>query len=359
MRRFLPTVIAVVIAVIFSVYQRDVLADIFSRLAQIHPLGFLPLAAAGLTMVVARAIFLRACSPGITLKNAITADQSALAAGYGIALGGGAVGTGLRIHMFTRWGLSPQSIAASIVTTAVVPSFTTWGLPIVTLFPLVVAGEADNIENIVFITAISLVLISIIFWFLALRGEVLFRITGRIGTRLQRLLLRWLPRRFTKTRNAVLRANPHFFSAELRTSILSLLRQQGPRILGASVLTLAAAFFCLWTSATLFGAEGLSIYEMLVAFSLVRVLIAVSPIPGAAGIAELGLIALLERSGVSALDATGTTLLYRFVTWFMPIVVGTVLWWRYTHSPKESLNGQIRHDSSQHKDSGGSIPLHG
>lgn len=121
MRRLLPTVIALVIAVIFSVYQRDVLGDIFSRLTHIHPLGFLPLAAAALGMVLARATFLRACSPGVSLRNAITADQSALAAGYGIALGGGAVGTGLRIHMFSRWGLSSQSIGASIVATAVVP----------------------------------------------------------------------------------------------------------------------------------------------------------------------------------------------------------------------------------------------
>lgn len=359
MRRFLPTIIAVVIAVVFSVSQRDVLSDILSRLTHIHPLGFLPLAAAGVAMVVARGSFLRACSPGITLKNAITADQSALAAGYGIALGGGAVGTGLRIHMFTRWGLAPQPVAASIVATAVVPSFTTWGLPIVTLFPSVLTGDADSIELLVFVTAITLVIVSVIFWWFALRSEFLFRLTGRIGFAMQRLALRRLPQRLSKIRNVITRSDPHFFSAELRLSIISLLRQRGLHIFSASTFTLCAAFFCLWTSATLFGAENLSLYEMLVAFSLVRVLIAVSPIPGAAGIAELGLIALLERNGVSVLDATGTTLLYRFLTWFMPIVIGTVLWWRYTHSPKESQHGQIRYNSSQHEDSGGSLPLHG
>lgn len=359
MRRLLPTVIALVIAVVFSVYQRDVLGDIFSRLTDIHPLGYLPLAAAGLVMIVARATFLRSCSPGVTLRNAITADQSALAAGYGIALGGGAVGTALRIHMFTRWGLPSQRIGASIVATAVVPSFTTWGLPIITLFPLILKGEADNIEQVVFFTAITLVIVSLVFWACALRSEFLFTLTGRIGATLQKLAIRRLPQRLHRVRQSIALANPRFFSAELRKSIITLLRQRGFHIFGSSALTLTAAFFCLWTSATLFGAENLSLYEMLVAFSLVRVLIAVSPIPGAAGIAELGLIALLERSGVSALDATGTTLLYRFVTWFMPIVVGTVLWWRYTHSPKESQNGQIHHNSSQHEDSGRGIPLHG
>ena len=48
------------------------------------------------------------------------------------------------------------------------------------------------------------------------------------------------------------------------------------------------------------------------------------------GLAELGLIVLLENAGLSKFDATGTTILYRVVTWFVPIVVGTACWWRYS-----------------------------
>jgi uncharacterized membrane protein YbhN (UPF0104 family) len=123
--------------------------------------------------------------------------------------------------------------------------------------------------------------------------------------------------------------------------------------------TLLAGFTCLAVSAHVFGAQGLTIYEALIAFSLVRVLIALSPIPGAAGIAELGLIALLERAGVSLLDATGTTLLYRFLTWFVPIVVGTSLWWRYSHKRQETSHGPVHNNNQQLEDTRGSIPLHG
>jgi putative heme transporter len=62
------------------------------------------------------------------------------------------------------------------------------------------------------------------------------------------------------------------------------------------------------------------------------VVIALSPIPGAVGLAELGLIALLEQAGVSLIDATGTTLLYRFLTWFLPMIVGSLLWWQYSRT---------------------------
>ena len=68
-----------------------------------------------------------------------------------------------------------------------------------------------------------------------------------------------------------------------------------------------------------------------------RVVIALSPIPGGTGLAEVGLIVLLERAGVSTIDATGTTLLYRSLTWFLPIVVGSATWWRYNHARSVNL----------------------
>jgi hypothetical protein len=31
------------------------------------------------------------------------------------------------------------------------------------------------------------------------------------------------------------------------------------------------------------------------------------------------------------------TLLYRFITWFVPIVVGSATWWRYNHTRSANL----------------------
>lgn len=359
MRRFLPSLITVVIIAIFSVFQRDLLVDIFSRLGDIHPLGVVPLLGTGFTVVIARGLFLQACSPGIALRQAITADQSALAAGYGIALGGGAVGTAMRMHMFSRWSLSPSVIAASIVATAVLPSFTTWGLPIVVLFGAVITGNASTIETLAWSVGILLVSVSAIFWWVALRWKFVFTLVGKIGHFGREKLLRRLPKRMWRTRKILERTRPQSFTEELRLSLTALLRERGFLIFLSSTTTLAASFFCLWTSAELFGVTGLSITEALVAFSLIRVLIALSPIPGAVGIAELGLVALLEEAGLSTLDATGTTLLYRFLTWFLPIVVGTVLWWRYSHQRQEKNNGSIRDNNSQHEDPHRGLHLHG
>ena len=105
MRKAMGCLLILAIVVSLAVVQRSVLFDIWQRLIDLPVISFFPLAVAAVVMIVARGAFLAACSPGINLRHAITADQTALAAGYGIALGGGLVGTGTRIHMFTRWGL--------------------------------------------------------------------------------------------------------------------------------------------------------------------------------------------------------------------------------------------------------------
>jgi uncharacterized protein (TIRG00374 family) len=105
--------------------------------------------------------------------------------------------------------------------------------------------------------------------------------------------------------------------------------------------------------------QGLTFREALVSFALVRVVIALSPIPGGTGLAELGLIALLEKAGVSTIDATGATLLYRFLTWFLPMIVGTVCWWRYSHQGQEKPHGTVRGNDSEFEDTSRGIRLHG
>ena len=141
MRKATAPIVTLVIALTFVFFQREILADIWQRLIDLPRFALLPLALAGAVMVIARGYFLTACSPGVSLRQAVMTDQSALAAGYAIVVGGGVVGTGMRIRMFNSWGIAHLTIASSIIATAVVPSFTTWGLPICKLTFINVADE--------------------------------------------------------------------------------------------------------------------------------------------------------------------------------------------------------------------------
>ena len=337
MRKALAPILILAILGTLGVFQREVLADIFARLVELPRIRLVPLALAGMAMVCARGFFLRACSPGVTLRQAVMTDQSALAAGYGIVLGGGAVGTGMRIHMFTNWGIAHLTIASSIIATAVVPSFTTWGLPSLLLIGPALRGTATTEQTLAVAVGVPLIIVSIIFWWLALRSSTLFSAVGRFTGALRSYLLRKIPLRFSKARAVVERTQPLAFSIEMRDDLVRLLRQRWALIFTASISTLAAGFTCMWTSSVVFNVEGLTFREALIAFSLVRVVIALSPIPGGTGLAEVGLIVLLERAGVSTVDATGMTLLYRFLTWFSPIIVGSATWWRYNHARSVNL----------------------
>ena len=332
MRKALAPILILAIIGTLGVFQREILADIFARLMDLPRIRLVPLALAAMAMVSARGFFLSACSPGVTLRQAIMADQAALAAGYGIVLGGGAVGTGMRIHMFTTWGIAHLTIASSIIATAVVPSFTTWGLPSLLLVGPVLGGTASSEQILAVAVGIPLIIVSFVFWWLALRSSTLFSTVGRFTGSVRSYLLRKIPLRFSTAQAAVERTQPLAFSIEMRDDVVRLLRGRWVVIFTASVSTLIAGFTCLWTSSVVFDVEGLTFREALVVFSLVRVVIALSPIPGGTGLAEVGLIVLLERAGVSTIDATGMTLLYRFLTWFMPIVVGSATWWRYNHA---------------------------
>jgi uncharacterized protein (TIRG00374 family) len=337
MRKALAPIFILAIIGTLSVFQREILGDIFARLVELPRIRLVPLALAAMAMVCARGFFLCACSPGVTLRQAIMTDQSALAAGYGIVLGGGAVGTGMRIHMFTTWGIAHLTIASSIIATAVVPSFTTWGLPSLLLVGPVLRGTATSEQTLAVAVGVPLIAVSFVFWWLALRSSTMFSTVGRFTGSVRLYLLRKIPLRFSKVRAMVERTQPLAFSIEMRDDLVRLLRDRWALILTASVSTLAAGFTCMWTSAVVFNVEGLTFREALVVFSLVRVVIALSPIPGGTGLAEVGLIVLLERAGVSTIDATGMTLLYRSLTWFLPIIVGSATWWRYNHGRSVNL----------------------
>lgn len=348
MRLFLASILTLIVVGTLGIFQRDVLLDTWNRLGQVSLLALIPLGIAASLMILARATFLVSCSPGLRLRQAIVADQSALAAGYGIVLGGGAVGTGMRIHMFTKWGISHRTTGSSIIATGVFPSFTTWGLPCILLMVPVLTGSARTEQTLTIVVGVPLIIISGIFWWAALRTSTVFLYAGRMMASVRSVLLRRMPRRFTSFRATVEGLQPLTFSIEMRNELIQLIKQRGLWILLASLGTLTAGFICLWTSVTIFKVEGLTFHEALVAFSLVRVVVALSPIPGGIGLAELGLITLLENAGVSVLEATGATLIYRLLTWFIPILVGTMCWWLYSRKDA-AITSDSQHELSTNR----------
>jgi len=82
---------------------------------------------------------------------------------------------------------------------------------------------------------------------------------------------------------------------------------------------------------------------------LVRVVVALSPLPGGVGLAEISLVALLTNAGADDTAALGATLLYRCVVWLTPLVVGGIGWWWWSRQhlwTKASLLTNVNNEES-------------
>jgi uncharacterized membrane protein YbhN (UPF0104 family) len=63
--------------------------------------------------------------------------------------------------------------------------------------------------------------------------------------------------------------------------------------------------------------------------------------PGALGVAELSYVAGLTAVGVDPAAAAGTVLLFRFLTWFLPIPTGVVTWLLWRHGAAQERTAAV------------------
>jgi uncharacterized protein (TIRG00374 family) len=96
-----------------------------------------------------------------------------------------------------------------------------------------------------------------------------------------------------------------------------------------------------------FDVQDVSLIEALSAFALVRVVVALSPLPGGVGLAEISLVALLTNAGADDATALGATLLYRCVVWLTPLVVGGIGWWWWSRQHLWSTNSPSQEDTAE------------
>lgn len=118
-----------------------------------------------------------------------------------------------------------------------------------------------------------------------------------------------------------------------------------------TMLSLCALFVSLQA----FDVQGVSTVETLSAFALVRVVVALSPLPGGVGLAEISLVTLLTNAGADEVLALGATLLYRCVVWLTPLVVGGLGWWTWSRRHLWTRDASPRLDDGLIAE--GAIPL--
>lgn len=265
-----------------------------------------------------------AAMPGLTLPRAVMADQASTAIANTVPAGF-AFGVGVNAAMYHSIGFTPAAIARAVAITGVWNNLVKLGLPAVALIGIALVGDVDRglgtaalLGGAVLVSGFA-ALVSMLTH--AAAAATLAAAAERLASRAARLCRRPPPSGWVAGTD------------RFRTEALDLIRQRWLGLSLAAVGSHGALFVlllvCLHAVAGKNGGD-VPWLVVLAVFSITRLVTIVPLTPGTLGVAELSYVAGLTAVGVTPAAAAGTVLLFRFLTWFLPIPIGLLcwLWWR-------------------------------
>jgi uncharacterized protein (TIRG00374 family) len=222
--------------------------------------------------------------------------------------GGPATGAAVQFRLLRTAGIDTATATSGMTAAGLLQLGTTLALPAVAL-PFVVLGGPvpESLLNGALVGALL---------FVVLVGVAVAVFTDDH-------LLRWLGRAIDVVRR---RRHPdrapiaEMLLAE-RTSLRTALGDQWERAAVYSIGRAVFDFLTLMTALAAFGSDARPSLVLL-AYATAMVLGMIPLTPGGLGFVEAGLTAMLALAGVSAADAVGVALLYRLMSFWLPIPVG-------------------------------------
>ncbi len=260
---------------------------------------------------------LQAALPGLGFRRALSSSQISAAFAHAVP-GGDALGAGAQVALYRRWGFSPHAIAVAL---ALVGAFN--GLFFVVLPPLGIVllqfdGQREtgllllSIAALVVLIGVGAVVVGVI------RSDDAARRAGTFAARLAAPVLRLL------RRGPAGDWGDHLVG--FRREGIDVLRRRWLGLLAGTLLSNLAVFACVVVALRVCGAgtDQLSWQEILVAWSLTRLLLLIPITPGGIGFVELGMTGLLVAFGGDNTAVVAGVLLERALTFLPPIILGFV-----------------------------------
>jgi uncharacterized protein (TIRG00374 family) len=263
-------------------------------------------------------------TPGLTFGRAMLMTQSATAVTNTVPTVGPAIGVGLTYQMLGSWGYSGARTTVAVLVSGVWNAFAKLGLPVLALALVLLQGGAGGGRVAAALTGIAGLVVAIVVFALLLRSEELARrfglLAGRVASRLLALV----------RRPAV--EGWEIATVRFRIRTLELLEHGWIPITAATLVSHLSLYVVLLACLRAVGVSDAEVSwaQVLVVFAFARLATAIPVTPGGAGVVELVLIGGLTAAGGDREQVTAAVLVYRALTWFLPILVGVVclLWWR-------------------------------
>jgi putative heme transporter len=265
-----------------------------------------------------------AVKPGLGFWRAIVLTQAATAVSNTVPTVGPAIGVGLSYRMLGSWGYSRSRTTVAVLVSGVWNAFVKLGLPVLALALVALQGAPSGSRGIAALLGIVGLAAAVVVFALLLRRQRLAKQFGLWAGRVASQLLGLVGRPPVTGWEVA--------TVKFRTRTLELLERGWVPITAASLVSHLSLYAVLLISLRQVGVSDpeISWAQVLAVFAFARLASIISFIPGGAGLVELVLIAGLTAAGGDREQVTAAVLVYRTLTWGLPILIGIgcYLWWR-------------------------------
>ena len=306
-------------------FQRGTIGDALAEMRTLSFVTVVVLVALGVLERVSRADIVRRLLQTTSFGRSLTIHDVGTAASKGIPLGG-PLATGLRWSIARDASVPTTAFTSMLVAYGVATTFVTWLLPFGVLVADVIRRPPTSTDVVMLAVCAVVVVGSALFWAVVLRSD---RITA------------WLVRRLHALTDRVARRWPtlaaHLDGHDLGAGLLDVrasLRAVAGRPIGllartAVAQSIGAVILIVALRGLGVGAE-LGLLEFARVYFVVTLLSSFVPVPGGVGVVEAGLTGALVAAGAEPSSALAGVLIYRLLTYVVPIALGAALYaaWR-------------------------------
>ena len=272
-------------------------------------------------------------TPGLRVPQAAVLTQSTTAVANAVPAGS-AVAVGLTYTMLSSWGFSKSRTTLSVVVTGIWNNFIKLGMPVFALAILALQGQPGAGRMVAAIAGLGALIAAVTLFALVLRSEEFARKTGLVTER-------WM----SALRRLVRRGPVHGWDLAVttwRSRVIGLVRTRWLALTVSALVSHLSLYAMLLVTLRVLGVseEQVGWAEVLAVFAFARLVTAIPITPGGVGVVELALIAGLTRAGGEAAPVVAAVLLYRLLTYLLPIVLGagTYVYWRRNRSWRREPN---------------------
>jgi uncharacterized membrane protein YbhN (UPF0104 family) len=284
------------------------------------------------------AIWIMICSvlPSIRLREAAAVNLGSSTVANTMPAGG-ALAMGVSWAMLSSWGVGTEEYVLYTLVSGTWNVFARLGLPVLAVLVLLTDGRPS--AGLIAAAAVGLALLAsaAIGLGLLIRSESFALWAGRALQRALDVTFRLARRRVSFDITGSL--------AGFRSRASALIVVRGWRITAATLASNLTLWLVLLACLRGIGlSQGqVSWQTSLAAFASVRLLTVLPITPGGLGITELGLVGILAADGGQGVSpgaghwtmaqVTAAVLLYRTVTYLLPIPIGVIAWLTWRHAP--------------------------